>query len=57
MVVFPVDCISHAAVAAVKRLAQHSDKRYLPLRTSSLTSLLSALMTWWLGPRSERAAE
>jgi hypothetical protein len=42
-VVFPVDCISHAAVAVIKKLCQQSGKRYTPLRTTSLASLLSAL--------------
>jgi hypothetical protein len=41
--VFPVDCVSHDAVAAVKRVCRQQGKRYVPLRTSSLTCLLSAL--------------
>ncbi len=43
--VFPVDCVSHSAVASAKRLCQQLDKRYLPLRTSSLACLLAALAT------------
>jgi len=43
-VVFPVDCISHSAVAAIKKLCQQSGKSYTPLRTTSLASLLSALI-------------
>ncbi len=43
VVMFPVDCVSHSAVAAIKRLTQQLDKRYLPLRSASLTCLLSAL--------------
>jgi hypothetical protein len=43
MVVFPVDCISHEAAIAVKRSCRLMGKRYLPLRTSSLACLLTAL--------------
>jgi len=45
VVAFPVDCVSHNAVAMVKRLCDQAAKRYLPLRTSSLSSLLAALST------------
>jgi hypothetical protein len=41
---FPVDCVSHDAMGAVKRMCQRSNKRYLPLRTSSLTCLYSGLV-------------
>jgi hypothetical protein len=41
--VFPVDCVSHDAAAAVKRLCRQLGKRYIPLRTSSLACLLSGL--------------
>jgi hypothetical protein len=41
--VFPVDCVSHNAVALVKRFCDQAGKPYLPLRTSSLTSLFAAL--------------
>ena len=41
--VFPVDCVSHDAAAAVKRTCRQMGKRYIPLRTSSLTCLLSGL--------------
>ena len=41
--VFPVDCISHDAAATVKRACSQSQKRFIPLRTSSLTCFLSAL--------------
>jgi len=43
-VLFPVDCISHDAMGAIKRTCRQSGKRYLPLRTSSLTCLLSGLV-------------
>src|SRR5262249_27024722 len=39
VVVFPVGCVSHNAVAMVKRLCDQAGKPYLPLRTSSLSSL------------------
>jgi Uncharacterized protein conserved in bacteria (DUF2325) len=41
--VFPVDCVSHDAVGAVKRVCGQLGKRYLPLRTSSLACLLAGL--------------
>jgi hypothetical protein len=41
--VFPVDCVSHDAAAAVKRACRQLGKRYMPLRTSSLACLLSGL--------------
>jgi hypothetical protein len=40
---FPVDCISHDAAAAVKRSCRLMGKRYLPLRTASLACLLAGL--------------
>ena len=43
MVFFPVDCVSHNAVAVVKRVARHLGKRYLPLRSSGLASFVMAL--------------
>ncbi|HZO48406.1 MAG TPA: DUF2325 domain-containing protein [Xanthobacteraceae bacterium] len=45
LAVFPVDCVSHEAVAALKRTCRQLDKRYVPLRTSSLTSLLAGIST------------
>ncbi len=45
LAVFPVDCVSHEAVAALKRTCRQLDKRYVPLRTSSLTSLLTGIAT------------
>src|SRR5215510_8326832 len=42
--VFPVDCISHDAVGAVKRSCRLMGKPYVPLRTSSLACLLAALV-------------
>jgi hypothetical protein len=43
VVLFPVDCISHLAVAAIKRHCRQAGKPYVPLRTSSLAACLSGL--------------
>ena len=43
-VFFPIDCISHDAVAALKRHCRQTGKVYEPLRTASLACLLSALI-------------
>ena len=43
VVLFPVDCVSHNAVGTVKRMARHTGKPYMPLRSSGLTSLAAAL--------------
>src|SRR5262249_30544269 len=42
-VFFPVDCISHDAVATIKRLCRQAGKGYEPLRTASLACLLAVL--------------
>jgi len=42
---FPVDCVSHDAMNAVKRICDQAARPYVPLRTSGLTCLLSALTT------------
>ena len=41
--VFPVDCISHDAARAIKALCRKADKRYVPLRSAGVASLLAAL--------------
>jgi hypothetical protein len=41
--VFPIDCISHDAMGILKRQCRQSAKPFIPLRTSSLASLLSGL--------------
>jgi hypothetical protein len=41
--VFPVDCISHEAMGMLKRQCRQSAKPFVPLRTSSLASLLAGL--------------
>ena len=43
LVYFPVDCVSHNAVAVVKRMARQLGKPYVALRSSGLTSFVSAL--------------
>jgi Uncharacterized protein conserved in bacteria (DUF2325) len=42
-VFFPVDCVSHGAVAVVKRISRHATKPYVPLRSSGLSSFAAAL--------------
>jgi hypothetical protein len=42
-VLFPVDCVSHEAALAVKALCRQSGKRFVPLRSASVTALLAAL--------------
>jgi hypothetical protein len=39
-IAFPVDCISHLAVGAIKRVCRQAGKPYAPLRTASLACLL-----------------
>jgi hypothetical protein len=46
---FPIDCISHNAVATIKRLCRQSQKPYQPLRTASLAALMAALATMFFG--------
>jgi hypothetical protein len=41
--VFPIDCVSHEAVGILKRQWRQSAKPFIPLRASSLASLLSGL--------------
>lgn len=43
LVLFPVDCISHEAALAVKRLCRQAAKRFLPLRSAGLASFVAAL--------------
>ncbi len=43
-VAFPVDCISHLAVATIKRVCRQAGKPYAPLRTASLACLLAAMV-------------
>ena len=43
VVLFPVDCVSHNAVATVKRVSRYAGKPYFALRSSGLTSLAAGL--------------
>jgi hypothetical protein len=43
--VFPIDCVSHEAMGILKRQCRQLAKPFVPLRTSSLASLLSGLAT------------
>ena len=43
LAVFPVDCVSHDAVAALKRACAQLGKPFVALRTASLACLISAL--------------
>lgn len=55
LLAFPVDCISHEAANAVKALCGQSGKRYLPLRSASITSLLAALRAWKMPATADAA--
>ena len=43
-VLFPIDCISHEAVATIKRVCRALGRSYDPLRTASLACVLAALL-------------
>ncbi len=43
VVMFPVDCVSHEAALAVKRLCRQAGKPFLPLRSAGLGSFIAAL--------------
>jgi Uncharacterized protein conserved in bacteria (DUF2325) len=43
-VLFPIDCISHDAVATIKRVCRALGRSYEPLRTASLACVLAALL-------------
>ena len=40
---FPVDCVSHEAVATVKRLCRQMAKPYVPLRSTGISPFVAAL--------------
>ena len=42
-VLFPVDCVSHAAMSLVKRLCQQVGKPFVPLRSAGLMPFFAAL--------------
>lgn len=55
VVLFPVDCISHEATNAIKALCRQTGKRYIPLRSASMTSLLAALRSPEISALAEAA--
>jgi hypothetical protein len=40
---FPIDCVSHDAMAVVKRHCRQASKPFIPLRSSSVAGLLAGL--------------
>ena len=42
-VFFPIDCISHAAVGQIKKYCRDGHKPFVPLRTASAASFISAI--------------
>jgi hypothetical protein len=44
-VLFPVDCVSHAAMSLVKRLCQQAGKPFVPLRSGGLAPFCAAIKT------------
>jgi hypothetical protein len=48
-VLFPVDCVSHAAMSQVKRLCRQAGKPFLPLRSAGLAPFCAALKDPALG--------
>lgn len=43
VVVFPVDCISHAAQTEVKRFCRRLEKPFVPMRRSGISAFVQAL--------------
>jgi hypothetical protein len=42
-VIFPVDCVSHSSALEAKKLCKKMVKPYMPIRSSSLSSLVTGL--------------
>ena len=57
VVCFPIDCVSHDAVAVIKRLCRQLEKPYQPLRTASLAALMASLATTSFDRAGRVAAE
>jgi hypothetical protein len=57
LVLFPVDCVSHNAVAVVKRVSRNVGKRFVALRSSGLTAFVTALRSLAARQQSSRARE
>jgi hypothetical protein len=55
-VLFPIDCVSHEAVATIKRVCRALGRGYEPLRTASLACVLAALLRM-RGPREPAEAQ
>jgi hypothetical protein len=55
-VLFPIDCVSHEAVATIKRVCRALGRGYEPLRTASLACVLAALLRM-RGSREEAEAQ
>ena len=55
LILFPVDCISHDAANMVKSLCRQGGKRFIPLRSASITSLLTVLLTPEMSALSDAA--
>jgi Uncharacterized protein conserved in bacteria (DUF2325) len=50
VVLFPVDCVSHAATLQLKRLCRQATKKFLPLRSAGLAPFCAALRDPGLTP-------
>ena len=55
LILFPVDCISHDAANMVKSLCRQAGKRFVPLRSASITSLLTVLLSPEMSALSDAA--
>jgi hypothetical protein len=55
-VLFPIDCVSHEAVATIKRVCRALGRSYEPLRTASLACVLAALLRM-RGSRAQAEAQ
>ena len=42
-VIFPVDCVSHSSALEAKKLCKKMVKPFMPIRSSSLSSLVTGL--------------
>ena len=49
-VIFPVNCVSHAAQGRLKRLCRRWDKPFLPLRRSGLSAFAETLESYAARP-------
>jgi hypothetical protein len=56
-VLFPVDCIGHAAAGQIKKLCREIGKPFIPLRTASVASFVAAIASGDLLRRSKLRTE